>query len=415
MTSISDPRFGSRKDWAQQVIRASSKTGAIFMTIFAAFWNLISWTIAIAFLLDDKQKDAATFLVLIFPAVGLLLAWLAVHSWMQYRRWGVSELRLESFPPRLGSTLRGLVQVSRPIDATDAVRLQLRCVHITRHRRNGKTETRRNTLWENESFVDASHPELRQGRLNVAFQVPREQPVFSRGTIEWELFVQARTPGPDYTATFDLPVIEPDPNAAPARHEPPADWSVQPMPSVTGGVSGATIAPPISEAAAEQLIAHNDPKILITESAGSTRIEFPAMRHLGFSLVFAIIGLGLLGGAVAAFVYRAPILVSIIMVLIGGLMAWAGLAMLLTSRKVTVARSGIELESRFVVIQRYTMIAADEISTIQSKMTGSSGDKSYYDITCHTVGGKTFKLGTMIRGRPATDAIIARINGALGR
>jgi hypothetical protein len=410
MNPPSDPRFGSRKDWAQQVIRASSKTGAVFMTIFAAFWNFVSWTITIAFLYDQKQKGFETLLVLLFPAIGLLLAWIAIYSWLQYRRWGVSELKLDAFPPRLGSIIRGVARASRAIDATEPVRLQLRCVHITRHRRNGKTETRRNTLWENESYVDAADPALRQGRVNVAFPIPRDQPVFSKGTIEWELMIQAKTPGPDYSVTFDLPVIEADANA------PTGAWPVQPMPSPDRAPVPASAGTAVlSESAAEQVIASSEPSVLITESAGATRIEFPSMRHLGITLTFAFIGYGLLAGAVAAFVYDAPLLFPIIMTLIGGLMSLVATLSLFTSRKITVARSGIELETRFLVVQRYTMIAPDEISKIDSKMTASSGDKSYYDIQCHTTHGKVFKLGTLIRGRPATEAIIQRVNSALGR
>jgi hypothetical protein len=409
MANPSDPRFGSRKDWAQQVVRASSRTGAIFMSGFAVFWNAIAWTIAVAFFLDDQDKGAAVFLVLIFPAVGLLLAWLAIHSWMTYMRWGESVLKLDAFPPRLGSILRGVVEVARPIDAADPVRLQLRCVRITRRRRNNKTETQRTTIWENESFIDASNPELRQGRLNVAFQVPRDQPVFSRGSLEWELYVQAKTPGPDYTATFDLPVIEADPSAN------PAEWGAAALSDDASFSSSAPAARPVSESEAEQLITYNEPRVLVSESAGSTRVSFPAMRHLGFSLTFAIIGVGLIGGGVAAIVYGVCIAGPIFLFLVGGLMAWFGIGMLVTSRKITVARSGIELETRFLIVQRYTMITPDDISRIDTKMAASSGDKAFYDINCHTTGGKTFKLGTMIRGRPTTEAILQRINDALGR
>jgi hypothetical protein len=389
-----DPRLATRDDWRAGVVRSSQRAGAIIFLAFAAFWNLIAWGATIAFLLNPDEKPAGAYFVLIFPCVGILLAILAIHQLMIYRRWGVSTLTLESFPPRLGGRLRGLVKITRPIDALQPVRIQIRCVKITHHGSGKNRSTRRTILWENEAFVEAGTGSFSKGELPVSFRLPTDQPTFQPRSLEWELFVTWSRPGPDYAATFDLPVIEADPQAI----DP-----VEPD------------APAIAEIAAERLIEAHDPGVMITEGAGSTRIHFPAMRHLGMSLTFTIIGLAILAGSVVAFVYGVCLFVPLLLLLFGGLFAWAGLGMLLTSRSVTVMRSGIEIESKFLVITRMSMITPDSISHIDSKMTGSAGDRTFYDIVLHTVEGKRFTLGHFIRGRPATDALIGRINGALGK
>lgn len=393
-THPSDPRLYGRSDWRQGVIRSSQKAGAIIFLVMAGFWNLIAWGATVAFWFNTDSKPTGAYFILIFPAIGVLLVVFAIRQWMIYRRWGVSTLTLESFPPRLSGRVRGIVKTTRPIDAMQPVRVQIRCVKITRHRSGNSNSTRRSIIWENEASVDAATASFSKGELPVSFRLPPDQPTFKPGSLEWELFVTWSRPGPDFSATFDLPVIETDPHVVETDEPDP---------------------PAINEIASERLIEANDPGVIITEGAGSTRIHFPAMRHLGMSLPLTIIGLAVMAGGVVALVYGVCLIIPLFLLLLGGLFNFAGLSMLLTSRSVTVMRSGIEIESKFLVIQRMSMITPDRISHIDSKMNSSSGDKAYYDIVLHTLEGKRFTLGHFIRGRPATDALIARINGALGR
>ncbi len=394
-----DPRLRRRKDWSAGVVHTSGRTGALFITLFAVFWCAITFTVAGITLLGkgDKPVPATAYIVLIFPAIGVFLLWGTFYAWQSHRRWGQSVLRLERFPPRLGGVLRGVVEVSRPIEASDSVRKQVRCVRITKRRSGNKTETRRDTLWENEAFLEVGATSLRQGKVNVAFRLPADQPIANPGQVQWELVVTAKTPGPDYRAVFDLPVLEAQPGEA--DNDPLLPHANE------------ALKPP----ALERVLAEFEPKILLSEIAGSTRFEMPAGRHKGFSLGFAAIGLALLVGAWAMWAFEMPMCIALFIIAFGLMFAYIGLTATFTSRKLSVARSGVEVESATFGFPRHRMIAPEQISSVSVDKTASAGETTYYNVKLSTVDGKRVTLAHMIRSRPAAQGIADRINRVLGR
>ena len=60
-----------REDWASGTVRPSNRRGTFFLAAFTAFWNLFCWPIFFIFLFDEQEKDSWTWLIAIFPLVGI--------------------------------------------------------------------------------------------------------------------------------------------------------------------------------------------------------------------------------------------------------------------------------------------------------------------------------------------------------
>jgi|GEM_PF-1745717 len=66
--------------------------GALGLGLFSLFWNLLSFPIAGVVLMQDRHDSHMVWLVLIFPAVGILMMWAAGK--IAYTRWRLGDTRL---------------------------------------------------------------------------------------------------------------------------------------------------------------------------------------------------------------------------------------------------------------------------------------------------------------------------------
>jgi hypothetical protein len=310
-------------------------------------------------------------------------------------------LRLDAFPPRLGSALIGKIELKRPLHAIESTRLQLRCESITTTGSGKERKQVRNVLWEDSRHIEPGELAGLAMHIPVRMVLPSDQPIFTAGempAIEWTLDVSSRLNGPNFHGVFKLPVIEAVEGAAPVvvRTDP-----VQ----------------------AERALAYEDPSIVVTPLAGSLRIDFPRGRHKGMSLTFLCFGLVAItvGACVGIFGFRGSFVDCIILlfpVIFGGLgllMVYFSLHMLFSWSRITVSRSAIELEGRGLLRSRMKLIDAGSISTLDIKSNASVNHTKYYGIELMTIAGEKHVLGRLIKGQPAAQGLLDRINKIMGR
>ncbi|WP_162042533.1 ankyrin repeat domain-containing protein [Undibacterium sp. YM2] len=138
----------SQSGW-QELNPAPSGAGGL--GLFALFWNLISFPIAGIFMLNRSEGGYWQYLVLLFPALGVLM--IAGAVWLAYSRWRVGKPRLTlAKQPHTGiENLSLRLHFDPPLGqrmATGAshymVKAEIHCEH--EDRRGEDTTTKR--LWE---------------------------------------------------------------------------------------------------------------------------------------------------------------------------------------------------------------------------------------------------------------------------
>lgn len=147
-------------------------SGALWMTLFALFWNVMAWPIGLL-ALDDflTGRNALAVLAMIFPAVGIGCAYLAWHWWRSQRPAGRPVAEITGIGP-----LRGRIHFHPPLGGRDpqqpalhAVKLDAALVQQTGGQKKGRTVT----LWRQQLM----HGSLPGGLTHLDFQVetPPEQ------------------------------------------------------------------------------------------------------------------------------------------------------------------------------------------------------------------------------------------------
>ncbi|MEA2337092.1 MAG: hypothetical protein QOE82_1099 [Thermoanaerobaculia bacterium] len=205
-----------RPEWSARRIPDRRRASAVFLWIFAIFWNAI--TIPVSFLIVrewTKQHNPALFIALIFPAVGLGLIIAAIYTGLRRLKFGVSICTIDSVPIHRGHSFHGEIEMRGDAIPDDGYRLKLVCVRrvVTG---SGKNQSVSETpLAEQEIRVStASAMRLPTGGVRIPFSmtVPSNGPSCdlrnARDQILWRLEAAAEMPGIDYAASFELPVFE---------------------------------------------------------------------------------------------------------------------------------------------------------------------------------------------------------------
>ena len=201
---------GEREEDNKPTVAAGPGAGALALWVFAFFWNVISFPIALIAVPDIvKSGEWLGLLVLIFPLVGLLILWAAIKSTWTAIRMGGAQITLQPAVPRLGEVVGGNVTFKRGVAAGDAFKARLECITVD----NGSPLPHWKAEKETRVIQGPQGP-----RLAFSFDTPDRLPALAGERDEsttWKL--ELYRPGqaaPAYAFAFEL---LPPPGA---EHEP---------------------------------------------------------------------------------------------------------------------------------------------------------------------------------------------------
>ena len=387
-----------RDDWAAGRVRSNTKSKMVLAWIFAAFWNLISWTIAVFALPEAiKQKGTGAYFVLIFPAIGICILIYAIRETIAFLEFGKTCFEMASVPGVVGRELRGSIQTRFPHSPDHVVCLRLSCVHRYVTGSGNTATTNENILWRDEA-------ELNPGQLcvgpvgttiPVSFHIPRDaQPtekINSRDEFLWQLEAIANVPGVNYHDVFEVPIFRTAQTPTQAEEE--------------------TAEAPAFGMQAPELSRPQNLTIRVRPVSGGTEFYFPAARNQGFAAsitVFALI-FGGIGYAVSH--SRAPIIFPIAFGGFGLLLGYIALKAWLGTSRVVIGTS-LTLQSGLLGGGKAREIAFSEIASISDKIGAQMGGGTgtpYYDIELTLRNGNKLTLGRTLRDKHETEWIVSEM------
>lgn len=190
-------------------LRPQSRPGRLApltMTLFAFFWNMVSWPGAMLFFAQARDgRSYWGYLALLFPLVGLGMVWLASSMWRTRWRIGKPMLELLQAPAGDRYPLRGRIHFAPALGArmnaaqlTHPVRIVVKLLQTV----GSGDDATESTLWE-RCVLETS---LARGATAVDFNVepPAEAPPPSTSrSVRLEWMLELQTLGTE--VSFDLP------------------------------------------------------------------------------------------------------------------------------------------------------------------------------------------------------------------
>ncbi len=194
----------SKPEWISGRIRSNDLFGLAFMGFFALFWNGLSWPMALFGILPEiKYGNFFLVIFLLFPLIGLGTIAAFVYMLLRYSRYGTSVFHMAKVPGVVGGALSGAVVTKVKISPSEAFE-----VNLINRRTQEKSTT---TLWETSRRIrgELAENDPTRSAIPVLFAIPYDaRPTDANARISWHLVVEAKTPGIDYKAEFEVPVFQ---------------------------------------------------------------------------------------------------------------------------------------------------------------------------------------------------------------
>jgi hypothetical protein len=363
-----------REDWAVGRIKSSVSAQVKIYSFVALMFCGIGAMYAFAALPKELHKgNFKALIVLVFPAIGIGFMIAVVRAMLARRRFGDCFFELAQVPIPLGGTLEGMIQTGARIRLEHGLHLKLSCIRRTVSGSGKNRSVQETILWQDEkvfkSEVDLPEPEPGHSGIPVFFKLPADQPeCFARGNeaIIWRLAAKAKMAGPDFSATFDVPVFKVA-GAAAEADEPDPTTSLQ-MP-------------------VEELRRDEHSKIEVTDGPNGREFYFPAARNTGTALLTTLLMLIFNGIAAVTFHVHAPILFPIAFGLFGILLLCGTFSLWFKSSRVTIDSSGVRAVNRWLFFSRTRRFAASDVARFATKAGMQSGSQVFLDIKLITQAG----------------------------
>ncbi len=284
---------------------------------------------------------------------------------MTRRRFGDCVFELAQVPTPLGGTLEGIIQTARPFQPEQGLHLKLSCLRRTVSGSGDEQRVEESILWQNEKVFrnDASLHSTSSGGsgIPVHFPLPVEQPESSlRGnaTIIWRLEAKAKMSGPDFSATFEVPVFRV------AGTVPVVESEADPTAPLQMSV--------------EEIRRDEHSKIQVTDGPGGREFYFPAARNLGTAIGITVFFLVWTAFTVAAYVLFKSLFFEIVFTVVDFFIFVGCVNLWLKSSRVTIDSTGVSAKTRWLLFSKSRRFAADDIERFDTKIGMTSGNNVYY-------------------------------------
>ncbi len=389
-----------RPDWAERRIRSTQGRTALFLWIFALFWNLISWSVA-PLALRDAPDEPAAYIVLIFPLVGLGLLTAAAVVSLRMRRYGESIFVPTSLPAVIGGEFRGRIVVSRTIEPERDLRLKLSCVRVVTRGSGKNSSTHEDVLFANSETIAVGDlvQDGHQTEIPVRFTIPWGWPPSDdsnpRNRVVWRIDAEAEMVGIDYRVRFEIPAF-----VTADSNRQLAEVPKRPIDLETADRLGRPF--------------ENSKIGLRRLEDGAVELDFPAGRNPGMMMVLGVIAI--VWGAIVVLLAQsdAPLIFPLVFGLFEALIVLAFLHALFSASIVHLRPDGVGYEKRVLGFIRRGWHERAEIAGLSVDVGSQSGNKSWHRLRLDLRSGKKVVLGDGIAERDEAVALEATAEEVLG-
>ena len=201
----SDTPWLARKNWSSPVIKDSFLLSGGWLWGVALIWNLISAPALLALQSELDKGNQAIWLVLLFPAAGLLLIGAAIRKTLDWRRFGAMTVTLDPHPGAIGGEVGGTIRLPTALPVGTPVTVSLDCVY---HYSQGKSSSQR-VVWQYGADFRPQQSR-RSTTLNFLFELPADLPaseLSGNSYHRWTLHVGADIDGIDLARQVEIPVF----------------------------------------------------------------------------------------------------------------------------------------------------------------------------------------------------------------
>jgi hypothetical protein len=328
--------------------------------------------------------------------VGVAVLIFTVHTTSAWKRFGQSIFKLDQFPAASGGTLSGIISVPAKLKPEHGWHIRLSCVRRQTTGRSNNRQIVDKVLWRDEQWLRADLPQKVDGQtcLPIYFKLPANLPEASASSgdgVQWKLEASATLRGPNFMATFEVPVFQ--------LAEPPAP------------VENRSQAHLIS---LDQLREGIQSTIEVRDLPGGGReFIFPAGRNPGFAAGATFVCV-IWSGIVALLLLKsAPLPFVLIFTVIDLLMLAFVLDLWFRCSLVLVSPEGVKSEKSWFGFKTQTKTPKGQISNIVADIGATAGHALYYDIKVHCPGGNEIVLAKNLKHRPEADWLAAQMMACL--
>ena len=209
MTGHDDQAWLDREGWKNGAIHSSAGTTWKFLVVFAVFWNLIGFGAAIAVMSDHPPAfPDPVYLILLFPAIGLLVIWQAIKHVLEWRRHGRLNLTLDPYPGSIGGDVGGYLTLPAMPSKLGDLEATVSCLRISINRSskgNSRSETVKWRRRANTRVDRAANGSRISFRVQVDPDLPNSEPPTGSHS-QWLLRLSSKQAGLD--RSFDIPVFD---------------------------------------------------------------------------------------------------------------------------------------------------------------------------------------------------------------
>lgn len=160
------------REWNSPTKLSNAKLSTRFWLGFALFWNILSLGGLVVAIDEVMKGNYLALLVLLFPLVGVFLAWTWYKAHRSFKLTGLMPLELDPFPGSIGGQVGGTISLSnRNLQKPKNLKIQLFCIHQYQQKSGKETKTKERVLWE-QSMV----PRPRMGATGYEFSFSFDAP-----------------------------------------------------------------------------------------------------------------------------------------------------------------------------------------------------------------------------------------------
>lgn len=361
-----------REEWQTPRLRSSNRASTYVAIVFAVIWNAVSTPVP--FLLRDEvaRGNLLALVGLVFPIVGIWLAFWAGRLWLRARRFREATLALQRLPVPLGGRLRGTVTVAADVPVTNDFRFDVTCTERRRSTRNDDSNER--LAWQLDGRVPRIRCQIGGGSTSIPIDapIPGDLPP-TRGADEgtetkWRLEVTGECEGPDFWTRFELPVFDTG-----------RQWSTEA--AATAAERHGTIERPL--AAVLDSLGIRAEKLPRGGEAWTFRRAQHKRVALGltaFTSVWTAVAVGLL-------FTNAPLVIPIGFLAFDALFVWWVLSLWLTEYRIELDDAMLTLKRTGFMARAPIEIPRQWVRRVRAKRGMQAGSKLYYDLTVETNDG----------------------------